>query len=446
MFRHMKPPTNIPNLAYIKASIKGITLKLEAEPISIWTLANKYAGGKRLMYLRAAADVQREGWRRSWANVSMFVKPDKYPVDELMSKAPRAIQYRQPAYNLIVGRYLHPYEKALYDLPDVGPSKTPFMAKGKNAQERATLLLTKTACFNKPVFIGIDHSKFDSTVSVDHLKIEHSFYNKHFKSRFLRRVLRLQLYNKGYSKNGIKYRVRGTRMSGDYNTGLGNSLLNYLCLRSWLNQAGVVGEVFLDGDDAIVIVEGEDYSKLDHDHFKLWGFDTKIQICHDIRHVEFCQSKVLPSVPTMARNPFRALSHLAVGLKNYSPAMWPRVMNARGMCEVMGSAGVPILAAYGAALVNRTIPFHEEQEKWELAKRSKIVPVTDEARLDFYESWGIDPHHQELIEASFSDPCSLSVSKLSIISDKYDAQSLRSAWEAWSALGGNSGESWSASR
>nr|WKV34554.1 MAG: RNA-dependent RNA polymerase [Riboviria sp.] len=410
---------------------------------SIWTLANHYTGPKRRIYLQAAAKVEAEGFNPRWANISMFVKPDKYPLDALEEKAPRAIQYRTPMYNLLLGSYLHKIEKSLYDWPDTGPSKTPFMAKGKNNQQRATILMEKIASFEDPLFVCLDHSKFDSSISVDLLKIEHNWYNTFYRSKFLRQLLKLQLKNKGYSKNGIKYFVHGTRMSGDFNTGLGNSLINYICLKSWVVSSGVKAEIFLDGDDSIVIVEADQYSKLDLGHFARFGFTTKVAVTRDLPTVEFCQTRLLPSGPVMARNPFRALSHLAVSLKRYPAKTWPRIMEARGICEELGSAGVPILQAYGRALRTGTRPLFldDDRDKYALAKTTVPMDITDQLRHEYYEAWGLDAYTQELIEASFSDPWLISVSKCASNSEYADA-TLRAAHAAWRSLPPSSSNGW----
>lgn len=443
--RHLVEVAHKPDINYVKSVTKHLLplLKLDnVEPISIYKLANQYVGGKKRMYLRACEKIREYGWVDSWRNVSMFVKPDKYPQDAILEKAPRAIQYRSPMYNLQIGRFLHSYEHALFEFKDIGPSRTTFFAKGKNNHERAQILMEKIGCFENPLFVCLDHSRFDSSIAPELLQLEHLVYWRQFKSRWLRRLLRYQINNKGYTKSGIKYRVRGTRMSGDYNTGLGNSIINYLCLRSFLGK--LKGEVFLDGDDSIVIVERADYPKLDMSHFARWGFTTKVGVTDDICQVEFCQSRLLPSGPVMARNPFRALSHLAVSVKRYPPRTWPRLQQARGMCEVRGSAGVPILARYGEAMLTGVKPLFDQDTyaKWRDYSRAPDLLVTDAIRLEYYRAWGIEPFMQELIEESFSDPQTLSVCKLSSNSDQYDDESLRATFERWLALGPSCREHW----
>lgn len=420
-------------------------LELDVSPITYLKLVNTYSGGKRRMYLRAYEKVLAEGWRKEWAYVKMFVKPDKYPEGAIREKAPRAIQYRSPMFNLMVGRYLHAYEHKLMQYEDTGPTSTTFFAKGLNQQQRAEILMRKISAFKSPLFICLDHSKFDSTIDVELLKLEHLIYYRTFRSKRLRWLLRHQLANKGLTKSGIKYFVKGTRMSGDYNTGLGNSLVNYLCLRSWLDGSGVVGEILLDGDDSIVIIEADMRERLNEEHFSRFGFTTKIGYTTRVCEVEFCQSRLLPSGPVMARNPFRALSHLAVSVKTFPPKVWPRIQQARGMCEFVGSSGVPILQAFGERMMTGVKPLFlgDDLEKWKLARTSERRSVTDEVRLEFYDAWGLDPYTQELIEESFSDPHLLSVGNLSKNSDIYNDESLQAAAERWASLATNSGEcSW----
>lgn len=444
--RHLIMQANVPDRNYIRQCSTPIMCKINLghlDPITPYAFAELYSGGKRAVYRRAAEKVSTQSFDKSWALVSMFVKPDKYPVAVMHEKAPRAIQHRTPEYTLTIGRYLHVFEKNLYQYPD-GPSQTPFIAKGQNPQQRAATLLAKISSFQRPLFICLDHSKFDSSIAKVHLKLEHALYNRHFKSNLLRQALRLQLNNIGYSKGGIKYKVSGTRMSGDYNTGLGNSLINYLCLRSFLLTKGVEGEIFLDGDDSIVIIEKADLPKLDFTHFARWGFKTKWGVTENVAEVEFCQSRLIPSVPTMARNPFRALAHLAVSVKGHAPVTWPKIMAGRAICEMVGSRGSPILHEYGKALL-RTLPggtkvVFEEIDKWKAVRGTEEKPITDEVRIDYYNSWGIDPYMQELIEESFSDPTMFCVGKVN--SDKYDTESLHRAWEAWSAMGPDRGEHW----
>jgi len=49
----------------------------------------------------------------------MFLKDDKYeqsPIGDMEMKAPRCIQYRTKEYNILLGKYIHPLEKHIYQL------------------------------------------------------------------------------------------------------------------------------------------------------------------------------------------------------------------------------------------------------------------------------------------------------------------------------------------
>lgn len=274
--------------------------KFNVEKMPMHEIVKGYTGGKRRMYYRAMLDL-KFGLRPTDSHISMFVKPDKYPESDIQDKAPRAIQYRHPRYNLSLAVFLKPFEHHFYELE--GSDGLRVITKGMNHTELARLFLEKISLYEDPVFIECDHSKFDSTINVHHLKFEHSVYNRTFKSSHLRLLLRKQLFNKGYSRNGLKYYVKGTRMSGDYNTGLGNSLLNRAVLESWLT---VPASIMLDGDDSVIILERRDVKHLDFSHFAKCGFTTEIALRYEMNKVEYCRRRlVLCDPPMFVRNPLR---------------------------------------------------------------------------------------------------------------------------------------------
>lgn len=298
-----------------------------------------YTGSKKRAYTYAMLEVRKFGIRKHDHLVRMFVKPDKYAVDEIELKAPRAIQYRHTRYNLVLASYLKPFEEMFYQLP--GRNGLRVVTKGLSPVAIADLLLQKVELFNAPVYISCDHSKFDSTINVDHLKFEHAIYKRVYKDRELKQLLSRQMHNKGFSRNGIQYSVRGTRMSGDYNTGLGNSLINRAVLEAWLKD--VKHEIMLDGDDAVVIVEASDVQKLDENFMERCGFTTRISSTHELQEVEYCKRRMCFSQPpVMVRNPIRALSNFAITTYNYGALGFERWARGTYYCEQVSNKGVPI--------------------------------------------------------------------------------------------------------
>lgn len=372
------------------------------EPCSYYQIINRYHGSKKNAYMFAHQLITDYGYLRQWAAINMFVKPDKYPLQDAYDKAPRAIQYRRPAFNLMLARYLHPVEEWFYQ--QKSPTGFRFVAKGLNNVDRAILLKEVSESFQNPVYVLLDHSAFDSSITVDHIKSCHKFYNKLIKSRTMNKLLRSQLNNKGYSRHGIKYTIKGTRMSGDFDTALGNTLVNYAVLRSWLKLAGIRGEIILDGDDSIVVVERASLAKLDFNHFSRVGFSTKHSVVHDITEVEFCQGKYLPTnPPRFARNPLRALSRYNISVRNYHGPGWHRYLAGVGRGEMAVSSGVPILEAIGSKLANLSDkPLYDTESWYRSTTVGTVASITDEVRDAFCTAWGITPSQQINMESEYT--------------------------------------------
>lgn len=348
-----------------------------------------------------------EGFMRKDAILKMFVKADKMSLGNISEKPPRAIQYRSPKYNLLLAHYLKDFEHQFYDL-STGKSSTPDIAKGKNLIDRARHILLKAETISDPVFINTDFKHMDSCVRPEHQKsIFQRCYLKKFRSRTLKKLLYHQLKNKGYSKNGIKYKVEGTRCSGDFTTGFENSLITWLILRYALHLITDDSEIYIDGDDAIIIISRQALIKFLAEFEKLvleMGFEVKLSITTEIEKLDFCQSRILlGEIPRMCRNPIRALSNFNVSLKHYPSKVWPRLIQAKADCERLGNPGVPILCELGKAFDQRTKPlFDKEQEEYlKLVKDLDTTDVTIASRIAYDLCWDISPYEQELIEKDF---------------------------------------------
>lgn len=369
------------------------------EPMRIWDVVKSYKGAKRRMYAKAYAELLTTGYREEYSRVKMFVKPDKYAAAEIESKAPRAIQYRHPIFNLLLAKFLKPVEEMLYQTVDQFDMR--WCAKGLNNRQRARLIVAAADCFIDPVFLLIDHSKFDSTVTVEHLKTMHRFYQRLIPDRTLSWLLRSQLHNRGLSSHGIRYRVAGTKMSGDYNTALDNSLLNFMCLRLFSPN----GKIVVDGDDSVLIIERAWLSEHQANFYKFakMGFTTEMQVVHTLQEVEFCRSKIIDiDDPVMAREPRRAISGLTVTLKGYQGKGLEKYIAGNALCEMHRSSGVPITLALGKALYERygrkgVILDTDAQYKLDMYK-DEIREPTAQARMDYYMAYGITPAQQLSIE------------------------------------------------
>lgn len=413
-------------------------LQLEAPWISHWKIANGYTGGKRKVYLRACKWIDYEGYRPRDSRLSMFIKPDKYPEDVIRAKPPRAIQFRSPKYNLMLAAFLKGLEHSFYEnAQHMGRA----IAKGRNPQQRAADLLEKVACFRKPVFFNSDYSKMDSCVRPEmQWMIFRKFYLKKHRSKLLSLLLKAQLRNVGVTKHGIRYGVRGTRASGDYNTGFENTLINWLILRDMERMAGVKTASYIDGDDAILIVEewdAETYRRCFEANIGAYGFEVKLKQFKTLGQTPFCQSKLIEAeVPFMARDPIRALSNHNISLKNYPKQVWPRLQEAKMLCEYWSNPGSPVLMPIANLMLSGVKPLLDVEQTYILQLLSGVRerPVTQLARLLYHEAWGISPHEQFQLEQA---PALVSCGVKSVTGRTHGTDTFSTIFAKFQALGGD---------
>lgn len=412
LHRHMVVKDSICFNAELWEKITTKTLKfysVKLETIGYRAILDKYSGTKKRTYWKAREELLTIGLVPQDFIVRMFIKIDKMAADKIRDKAPRAIQYRSPKFNLAFSKYIHPFEEFYYSYLTYGNhSGTRCIAKGLNPIQRAELVIAKAECYTKPRYVLLDHSAFDSSVNVDHLRSSHKKFMKVFGGGELWRLCQAQIDNVGYTRTGAKYKTRGTRMSGDPDTGLSNSTINCDVIYGLLMVSGVRKYDFLvDGDDSILIVEAEDLPKLSFSVLYQLGFESKVAIVDELEKAEFCQSRIImTSPPRFVRNPCRVLSHSVVCCNTYSLDRYFGWMKAVGMCEVAVHKGVPILQHFGALWMSiEGQPLFDR----ELLRRMTGVlpdfeelPVTAEARLSMHRAFGITPELQVLIENSLT--------------------------------------------
>lgn len=410
------------NREYILSGIKKEMRRLDLqmgliERMTMWDIVRSYSGAKRRSYAKAYAEVKIVGFDKKYANVQMFVKPDKYDGYRIYQKAPRAIQYRDPKFNLFLASYLKPIEHALYQTVDQVGMR--WCAKGLNNTERANLIIASADLFDNPIFLLLDHSKFDSSITIDHLKLCAKAYQRWVGGdKFLRYLLSLQWRNKGRTKGGIFYRIEGTKMSGDYNTALDNSLINYLCLTHFMGK--IKHKTIVDGDDSVVIMEKSSFNNLDFKHFNKWGFDTVCDVVNTIDEVEFCRSKILDlgGEGVMAREPRRALSNMCVGLKQYQGQARFRYLAGNALGEMHRSSRCPILYPVARAIYEKwgqkgVIMDTESAYKLELYRCDHQPPTLVE-RYAYERSYGIPVERQLEIEQEILSSISVSTEEFGL--------------------------------
>lgn len=237
------------------------------------------------------------------ARISMFVKAEKLPIDCLedpLTKDPRAIQFRAPTFSAQLARYTLALEKTFY-------LTTPGATKGMDGEKKGRTLSDMIGKYSNPVYLELDCSRFDAHVSSALLKCEHSLYNHIFSSAKLASMLRLQLENVGITRTGMRYTVKGGRMSGDMNTALGNNVLQWGMIHVWLKECGVSKfDYVFDGDDSVIIIEKVDVALINEAVYnELFGMKAKLKTVQDLSDVEYCKGHFFGEVGDLkfARDP-----------------------------------------------------------------------------------------------------------------------------------------------
>jgi len=398
----------------------------KVQPSSLAEVVESYRGNRRLYarYTEAFNSLMSDGYATSRdARVKAFVKGEKLANYKVFK--PRVIMARDPRYNLELATYLRPIEHAFYaHFRGWGRSfytHTRLVGKGLNPCQRAELIRRKMMSRAGMVAMEIDGKSFESHFSKPVLSAEHGVYKSLCPSRRLARLLDMQLEFDGRGGD-VRFHAVGVRASGDYNTGLGNTLVMCGLVLMVARTVKTKFDFLADGDNAIIFVNRGDIdvwtSQINPICIRA-GFEMALEPpVLDLAEVPFGQSKPLLVEGvgwTMVRNPMKVLSHAASGYQHYKELVGGlRVLKSVAYCEAVLSRGVPVLSAFAATLLKLT--HHVKFSRAELSdfeytavlakgvawERARQIPVATSTRLGFERSWGISVERQLEMERQLS--------------------------------------------
>lgn len=377
-------------------------------------IARKTDGPQRRRYARAKESLDRYGPSTSWARVSAFIKVEKWEqplIDK--KKPPRLIQFRTYPYCMEVSRYLIPIEEHLWKWQLNGLR---VFAKGMNSFALGNLFWRAFNLFDNPFIVMMDHSKFDASLTEELIElVEHGLYRQFSNDPDFIKALKHQLANRCQTKNGIKYSCIGRKMSGEYNTSCGDSVVNLAIIMHTMEGTGIRYHPLVNGDDSVVICERD--PRITPADFTKYGMKTEVETCREFTQISFCQSQpimVRPEVWRFVRNPIRVMTRGVVSVKRYNGIGWAKLVNSIGHCELACNDGVPILQEFAQYLLragakhSKDILVHEITYRAKLERRNPVpVPINDCARATFAEAFGISPTEQIGIEDSLRNHTSL---------------------------------------
>jgi len=378
--------------------------------VSYDTVISHARSGKKKLLEQARESLWVKPLSYKDGRVRMFLKDDKYHKDEI--GAPRCIQYRNKRYCLPLASRLIPIEEYCYTWKD--SSGTAIFAKSRNHTQRGRDIQAKFDYFKHPVVLSLDHSKFDSHVNADLLEVEHGFYRACNGSKEFAKLLRMQKHNFGVTKNGTTYYTPATRMSGDQNTGLGNSLINYAMTVALLEHLKIKACLYFDGDDYLVITDRSNVNRLTPAMYNQFGMVTKLDsVAKQMEEIEFCQCRPVWDGDgyTMVRNPMRMISRLPWLIGRYGDKYKRNYVYSVGLCMMSVGCGLPVEQYIGEQLsknggVYKVTSQHHQANKMQFKPgRAKIITPSVRTRLSYWQAWGITPQEQEDLEVlQFKEP------------------------------------------
>lgn len=384
--------------------------------------ALSYDGGMRRRYVEAERSLRIDGpvdWSDSY--LRPFLKAEKPRSGSKLAK-PRLIYPRSPRYNLELARRLKPFEhwlwgylttKRLFNMK----TSTRVVAKGLNPRQRANLIVRKFLSIPDCVAFEVDGVAFEAHVGPSQLQHEHSIYLSAIRDPKLRRLLGEQMSLRGKLSCGAKFSRPGGRASGDFNTGMGNSLIMLAVVVGVLRQYKVPFDVLVDGDNALVFLSrgdsGRVVSTFARHAVRECGQELLLESPVDyIEGIRFGGSAPIYLGPRMGWSMVREWHRvLGGGFASHrflrEPVFARSWIRGVSMCELSLARGVPVLQAWALGGLNAT----EEVKRvrahpyidyfvvggW-LAGRESAVPVSHEARESFHRAFGLEPNAQIELE------------------------------------------------
>lgn len=389
--------------------------------------AASYSGTLQRRYLEAARSLEEDGLSgyQDWT-IRAFLKTEKNRQPGKAMK-PRLIYPRSPRYNLEVASRLKPFEHWLWGRLQgsvLGCGVSRLVAKGLNPRQRANLIGRKFANFRECVCFEADGKAFEAHVGQASLVEEHKVYAAGFPGdQRLKFLLSKQLELRGTASCGAKFSREGGRASGDFNTGMGNSLIFLVEVVAALRAFALSNfDVLVDGDNVLVFLERSESGPV------LEGFSDAIRSssghevllerpAYRLEDVRFGGSAPMDLGEgrgwVMVREHHRVISGaFSSHIYLREPVFAREWMVGVAMCELSQARGVPILQSFFVNALRklghvRRVRAHPHREALSLgawfATEDNSLPVSVEARLSFEKAFGVAPEEQRRLERGFSN-------------------------------------------
>jgi len=377
---------------------------IEEDPTTLFIRWNsKFPQAKRLLYEKAAFEVQRDGINDKDLMTNMFVKR------ELTLKGgetpedfdPRAIQGFSDKLNVCIGPFVWATSKELGKKWDLTSRIT--YANGMTAEEvgKWREQFAEDDC----TIIELDESRYDahqregvailqsilfSQYGIEYYELAHKIFEGSYTKR-------------GWSQKGIYYEVNGTMASGDQKTSVANSFLNGTKTDKLIQKYGLSVDSYkllLTGDDSLVVIRGT-MNQTEKDKLKAFlvesnhklGFKTKCKIHSEWYDAEFCSGVFWPVLDGYVLGPKigRRLPKIGFNLNKLKAGEVKAMLI--GIQQECGH--IPVLRVYAETCLNmlsgvQTLAYTEKGVEYK-NRASKSHTYTPATELFFLQRYGFEP-------------------------------------------------------
>jgi len=349
------------------------------------------------------------------ARAQAFVKYEKMKINKLEAP-PRLIQYRSFEFLYLMKAVFLPLVMFIKQCKEeyLGQKFSTYFTSGLNQRELGTMLYESWSDFESPVAICLDHSMFDGSISVALKRCENWFFSSILGS-LAKELLDLTVINSVVSQCGVRWKGKGMRLSGEFITAIGNSIINVGALLSYLHENNIQKHrVHVCGDDSIIIIEEKDIDKLDLsgdkiDWFLKLNFTTKLdKVCREFGEISYCQCCPLKVDGSwvMIKDPIRTMSRILYCDAKFKKII-KRFISGSMLCELVTSSRIPIVGHFCRWLLSK----HMDKPLGSVDKMPartsgfdeiSFMDISLETRYHFQTSFGITVAEQLAIESELA--------------------------------------------
>lgn len=310
---------------------------------------------------------------------------------------------------------MHYFETALLQVTQYPPSRTSCraVAKGLNNKQRAELLFTLWSAYPRPRGVSMDGHRNDGHIKADLIAIEGRIVIAVTNDRGMRKYFLACSREWSVSFLSHTYRCKPRRITGQPNTGSGNTLIHFLALCMAHDRLPHVEfDVAIDGDNFFVISDVDDL-QLVIDTIIDCGNALSLELEVDSRatyfeEINFCRAHPIDLFDgyRMVRDPRRVLSQFFFCPGPLRHDTFFSLLHTVAEGEYLSFSGVPVLFHFFHAMCKlfSSYPLYKgpflDRVKW-VNEKYALVPITDAARHSFHMAYDIDPPYQKFLESYF---------------------------------------------